>query len=29
VSRLRGYVPKMNDRDKTILVNFARKMAAR
>jgi hypothetical protein len=27
--RLGGYVPKMNDRDKAILVNLARKMAAR
>jgi hypothetical protein len=28
VSRLGGYVLKMNDLDKTILVNLARKMAA-
>ena len=29
MSRLSGYVSRMNDRDKTILVNIASKMAAR
>lgn len=29
ISKLRGYVPRLKDRDKTILVNLAAKMARR